>query len=282
MAFDFLGTFTQKMWTSFEKFTTNVVYGSLFSLASTSLSYDTKKHQFSQRHLPRVRDHQLAENQRLEIYQERLTASLRKKFSVGYTSRDSLVIYNPLPGPAYPRTNAKEQSTWILQDYYPVNTNDDYEPADILLYIKSKIARFIKSRFERDEYRVKKCIDLLDTTFSEHTELDIFMQGSSSFLSYQSLKQQITEGFTNETMPSLLKSQFSVDPDNLDGESTSSTDQALVKSLESNTKSTIIAGDPQKLIYRGLLHHKKEVSASKESTDMFENLRRLQNPYSPD
>jgi len=279
MAFDFLGTFTKKMWTSFEKFANNVIYENLFSTTTTTLSYDSKKHQFTQQHFPRIRDHQLAENKRLEIYQERLTASLRKKFSAGYSIKDSLVIYHPLPGPAYPRTGDKDQSKWVLQNYYPVNTNDDYEAADILMYIKSKIARLIKSRFERDEYRVKKCIDLLDTTFTEHNELDIFMHGSSSFLSYPSLAQQIKEGFVNQSLASLINSQVSIDPENLDGESTSSTDQTLASA---GSGTIIIPGDPQKVMYRGLLHHKKEISVSPEATDMFEKLRRIQNPYSTD
>jgi len=278
MAFDFLGTFTKKMWTSFDKFASSVIYGNLLSTSSTSLEYDSKKHQFKQTHLPRVRDHQLAESQRINIYRNKLQTVLRKKF-VNYDNKSSLVMYNPFPGPAYPKKDQKDQTSWILEGYYPVNTNDDYNTADMLMYIKSKISKFIKSRFEREEYRVKKCVDFVDTTLDEHDSLDILIFGNSAFLNYSSIKQQIYSSFTNKNNAALLQSQISVDPDNLDGESTSSTDKAVANNSGGGY---IIPGDPQKVIYRGLLHQKLETLGSPAETEAFKKLRIIQNPLSPE
>lgn len=279
MAFDFLGTFTNRMWNSFKVFTSNTVRKHLVGFSSSSVEYDAVKHEFKQRHVPRVRDHEIAQIGRLNFYYQKIQTSQRKRFSK-LNPNNATVFYPPASGkPTFPLRDKDDQVRLILKDYYPNIRNDDYVVADIVMYIKSRISRIIKSRLEKEDYRVKRCLDYIDTTFEEHTTIDVFANDSKGLISLQSLVSQIDSSFKDRSMPNLIESQNSVDPLNLDGQGSSSTESAIAESLQKGKLSPfVIPGEPQKLIYRGQLYQRKEQVGTTEMDQMLSRLAELQNP----
>ena len=266
------------MWTSFEKFTSNILYNNILSLGGSAISYDDTNHQLTQRHLPRVRDHQIAEAQRLEIYFSRYQAAFAKKF-LTYDPSSEQVSYDVNTTATYPKRDANDGLSWRLKDYYPVISNDDYENADKIMYLKSKISRFIKSHFENSEYRLKKCIDYKDSILAAHENWDRLILGEDAYLGYQNVVGSINADFTDKTSPSLIPSQTEVDPRNLDGDGDSSTEKLLGSSPASpNSEPFIIPGDPQRLIYRGLLHLRREQIGTSSTADSYMKLWGIQNP----
>ncbi|NBV27610.1 hypothetical protein EBS02_01110 [bacterium] len=278
MAFDFLGTFTQRMWNSFNKFTKNVLYKNLWGITSSALIYDPDKHTYKQRHLPRAVDHQIAEAARMNLYFDRYSSAKHKSFAK-LNPKSSIVQY-PFTcyETSFPISDTNSQLKTVLKDFYPTTRNDDYQSADIVMYIKTKISNFIKSRFERDEYRLKRCLDYIDTVLTDQDLLDTFVNGNKAFLSYSSLVAQVESGFTNKDLGGLIDSQVSIDPSNLDGESLSNTERSIAQG-KGNSQIFIIPGDPQRVIYRGQLFLKKEQIGTSETSKMLQRLSEIQNPF---
>lgn len=266
------------MWTSFEKFASNMLYNNVLSLGGSSISYDETTHQLNQRHLPRLKDHQIAEAQRMEIYFSRYQSAFSKKF-LTYDPLDGQVSYDINTTATYPKTDANDGLSWRLKDYYPVISNDDFENADKVMYLKGKISRFIKSHFENSEYRLKKCIDYKDNVLASHEGWDKLMLGEDPYLGYKNVVSSINADFTDKTSSSLIPSQSEVDPRNLDGDGDSATEKLLGTSESSSAEEPfIIPGDPQRLIYRGLLHLRREQIGTSSTADTYMKLWGIQNP----
>lgn len=258
MAFDFLGSFSTKMWATFSSFVSGVLFGQAIGFGPSSFSYDINNHKLTQVHLPNSLDHQRATSMRLDNYYRKRMAKFRTKIVEG----------------AFTIIPAQSQISQISDidgtaKFKPALTIDDYDTADMVMFLKSKFRRFIKSRFEREEYRLKKCFDFIYAEQENQSDFNrLAFSSTDPERSFTGITDEISRLFAADAFP-LVPSQFIKGPDlyHADGEATT---------YDKTDQQDSIPGQPRRIIYRGLLHISRDpISIQSTTGDLSDSIREL-------
>ena len=238
------------MWTAFSTFISNSLYTNVVNPIPTSFSYDINTHTVTQKHLPNSSDHQTATAIRLGQYHASRSLKFRKKIVA-----NSFVVL-PNQEKAYMLSDINGTET-----FKPVSSIDDYQTSDMVMYLKSKMKSFIKSRVEREEFRLKKCVDYIDSVNKNQKDFStLAFSTSDPERSFNSIRSDIESQFALGNKFALVPSERTDSPFHLDGE-------AITPSGDS------IPGQPRRLVYRGLLYISRE--PIEDGSDLAASFRRV-------
>jgi len=268
MAFDFLGTFTPRLWSSFRRFFITVFNSDIQGIERSAVTYDPQNHVIlNQYHLPRVRDHQIAEQARLNQYYLKLSTQYNRRITSS-TSGVAHAGYFIDPSASFPVTGSI--ATFSLAGTSPTpGTVEDSSLADAVLYLKTKVKKQIKAKFERDEFRLKRCFDFMDSLAYAHADWNLLNSDHRLYgVDYVigKIENKIQESLAGATdtsvIPSLIDNTSQNNGNNIDGED-----------LEFSANST----RPRKLIYRGVLLklHRVQKPIESPGNDNLANLNAL-------
>ena len=246
MAFDFLGTFTSRMWLSFKEFFFTVELTTLNSVQASSISYDPQKRTFTQAHVPGLRDHQVAESARFGKYFNRLNAAHLSRTT---TSKDtsSNVSYPLQAETAFPYTGSS--GTTVYEGFSPMPQINDFNIADKVLFLKTKVKKQIKSLFELNEYRLKRCLDAIEQIQEEHLEWDLINTSGNLLYNARAIVSQVESEFTQPRLNSSLLASTLDFNTNFDGEANPREEDGT-----------------QRIIYRGVLFKRSRIANSLATT----------------